>query len=58
MVTGCYRRYRRFIVADLKRVVNKRTKAERVLGLLIESGVFYLFAGVRLLVSFLNHEFC
>lgn len=44
-----YRRYRRWIVADLQRVVNKRTKAERVMFLLIESGVFYIFSGVRLI---------
>ncbi|KAH9052654.1 hypothetical protein EDB87DRAFT_1716837 [Lactarius vividus] len=41
-------RYRRWIVADLQRVVNKRTKAERVLALLVESGVFYIFSGVML----------
>ncbi|KAH9027371.1 hypothetical protein EDB85DRAFT_111259 [Lactarius pseudohatsudake] len=36
-------RYRRWIATDLQRVVNKRTKAERVLALLVESGVFYIF---------------
>ncbi|KAH9058881.1 hypothetical protein EDB83DRAFT_1008437 [Lactarius deliciosus] len=44
-------RYRRWIVADLKRVVNKRTKAERVMGLLVESGIFYVFSGVMLVAS-------
>ena len=44
-----HRRYRRWIVADLQRVVNKRTKAERVMFLLIESGVFYILSGVRLI---------
>ncbi|KAH8985039.1 hypothetical protein EDB86DRAFT_3219043 [Lactarius hatsudake] len=38
-------RYRRWIVTDLQRVVNKRTKAERVLALLVESGVLYVFSG-------------
>ncbi|SRR6266702_3109718 len=49
--TGCHRRYRRWIVTDLQRVVNKRTKAERVLALLVESGVLYIFSGVRLISS-------
>ncbi|KAH9168530.1 hypothetical protein EDB89DRAFT_1825901, partial [Lactarius sanguifluus] len=44
-------RYRRWIVEDLQRVVNKRTKAERVLALLVESGVFYMFSGVMLVAS-------
>ncbi|KAI9456054.1 hypothetical protein BJY52DRAFT_609374 [Lactarius psammicola] len=44
-------RYRRWIVADLQRVVNKRTKAERVLALLVESGVFYIFSGAMLVAS-------
>ena len=41
------RRYRRWIVADIQRIVDKRTKAERVLALLVESGVLYIFSGVR-----------
>ena len=45
---GTGRRYRRWIVADLQRIVDKRTKAERVLALLVESGVLYIFSGVRL----------
>ncbi|KAH8980065.1 hypothetical protein EDB92DRAFT_1805959 [Lactarius akahatsu] len=44
-------RYRRWIVADLQRVVNKRTKAERVMGLLVESGILYVFSGVMLVAS-------
>ncbi|KAI9456050.1 hypothetical protein BJY52DRAFT_608952 [Lactarius psammicola] len=44
-------RYRRWIVADLQRIVNKRTKAERVLALLVESGVFYIFSGSMLVAS-------
>ncbi|KAH8980149.1 hypothetical protein EDB86DRAFT_3088116 [Lactarius hatsudake] len=48
-------RYRRWIVADLQRVVNKRTKAERVMGLLVESGILYVFSGVMLVVSSLVH---
>ncbi|KAH9022351.1 hypothetical protein EDB83DRAFT_85428 [Lactarius deliciosus] len=44
-------RYRRWIVVDLRRVVNKRTKAERVLALLVESGVFYIFSGAMLVAS-------
>ncbi|KAI9456051.1 hypothetical protein BJY52DRAFT_1151321 [Lactarius psammicola] len=44
-------RYRRWIVTDLQRVVNKRTKAERVLALLVESGVLYIFSGAMLVVS-------
>ncbi|KAH9052658.1 hypothetical protein EDB87DRAFT_1816244 [Lactarius vividus] len=44
-------RYRRWIVADLKRVVNKRTKAERVMALLVESGVLYVFSGAMLVAS-------
>ncbi|KAH8997061.1 hypothetical protein EDB83DRAFT_2606938 [Lactarius deliciosus] len=44
-------RYRRWTVADLKRVVNKRTKAERVMGLLVESGIPYVFSGVMLVAS-------
>jgi hypothetical protein len=47
---ACHRRYRRWIVTDLQRVVNKRTKAERVLALLVESGVFYIFSGVRMII--------
>jgi hypothetical protein len=43
--------YRRWIVEDLKRVVDKRTKAERVLGLLVESGVLYIFSGAILVAS-------
>ncbi|KAH9168527.1 hypothetical protein EDB89DRAFT_1574421 [Lactarius sanguifluus] len=43
--------YRRWIVADLQRVVNKRTKAERVMGLLVESGILYVFSGVMLVAS-------
>ena len=39
---------------DLQRVVNKRTKAERVLALLVESGVFYIFSGVRIIICLLN----
>jgi hypothetical protein len=48
------------IVADLQRVVivNKRTKAERVLALIIESGVFYIFSGVRVIVSLLIKNIC
>jgi hypothetical protein len=45
---SCHRRYRTWIAADLQRVVNKRTKAERVLALLVESGIFYIFSDVRL----------
>ncbi|KAH9027372.1 hypothetical protein EDB85DRAFT_2148513 [Lactarius pseudohatsudake] len=48
-------RYRRWIVEDLQRVVNKRTKAERVLALLVESGVFYMFSGAMLVASSLIH---
>ncbi|KAH9024884.1 hypothetical protein EDB85DRAFT_1985652, partial [Lactarius pseudohatsudake] len=48
-------RYRRWIVADLQRVVNKRTKAERVMGLLVESGILYVFSGVMLVVLPLVH---
>jgi len=48
---GCDRRYRRWIVADLQRIVNKKTKAERVLALLVESGVFYIFSGSVLVAS-------
>ncbi|KAH9015148.1 hypothetical protein EDB83DRAFT_2224576, partial [Lactarius deliciosus] len=48
-------RYRRWIVEDLQRVVNKRTKAERVLALLVESGVFYTFSGAMLVASSLIH---
>ncbi|KAH9015145.1 hypothetical protein EDB83DRAFT_243746 [Lactarius deliciosus] len=44
-------RYRRWIVADLQHVVDKRTKAERVLGLLVESGVFYIFSGAFMVAS-------
>ncbi|KAH9168528.1 hypothetical protein EDB89DRAFT_2202879 [Lactarius sanguifluus] len=44
-------RYRRWIVTDLQRVVNKRTKAERVLALLVESGVLYVFSGALLVAS-------
>ena len=43
-----HRRYRRLIVADLRLVANKRTKAEKVLALLVESGMFYIFSDVRL----------
>ncbi len=42
------RKYRRWIVTDLQRIVDKRTRAERVMALLIESGVFYIFSGVSL----------
>jgi hypothetical protein len=42
--TGCHRRYRKWIVADLQLDFNKRTKAERVLALVIESGVLYIFS--------------
>ncbi|KAH9025926.1 hypothetical protein EDB84DRAFT_1503464 [Lactarius hengduanensis] len=48
-------RYRRWIVTDLQRVVNKRTKAERVLALLVESGVLYVFSGALLVASSLVH---
>ncbi|KAH8977600.1 hypothetical protein EDB86DRAFT_3091859 [Lactarius hatsudake] len=48
-------RYRRWIVEGLQRVVNKRTKAERVLALLVESGVFYTFSGAMLVASSLIH---
>ncbi|KAH9007863.1 hypothetical protein EDB83DRAFT_2532463 [Lactarius deliciosus] len=48
-------RYRRWIVADLQRVVHKRTKAERVMGLLVESGILYVFSGVMLVVLPLVH---
>lgn len=44
-------RHRRSIVADLEHVVNKRTKAERVLAVLVESGVFYIFSGAMLVAS-------
>ncbi|KAI9433155.1 hypothetical protein H4582DRAFT_1008256 [Lactarius indigo] len=44
-------RYRRWIVVDLRRVVTKRTKAERVLALLVESGVFYMFSGAMLVAA-------
>jgi len=44
-------RYRRWIVEDLQGVVNKRTKAERVLALLVESGVIYIFSGAMLVTS-------
>ncbi|KAH9025928.1 hypothetical protein EDB84DRAFT_1273296 [Lactarius hengduanensis] len=44
-----------WIVADLQRVVNKRTKAERVMGLLVESGILYVFSGVMLVASSLVH---
>ncbi|KAH8985042.1 hypothetical protein EDB86DRAFT_2390614 [Lactarius hatsudake] len=44
-------RYRRWIVADLQHVVDKRTKAERVLALLVESGVFYIFSGAFMVAS-------
>ncbi|KAI9433156.1 hypothetical protein H4582DRAFT_2131786 [Lactarius indigo] len=47
-------RYRRWIVTDLQRVVNLRTKTERVLALLVESGVFYIFSGVRMVTSLLK----
>ncbi|KAI9430478.1 hypothetical protein H4582DRAFT_2016582 [Lactarius indigo] len=47
-------RYRRWIVTDLQRVVNLRTKTERVLALLVESGVFYIFSGVRMVISLLK----
>jgi hypothetical protein len=47
--TGCHRRYRKWIVADLQLDFNKRTKAERVLALVIESGVLYIFSDVRLI---------
>ncbi|KAH9007864.1 hypothetical protein EDB83DRAFT_696085 [Lactarius deliciosus] len=49
------RRYRRWIVTDLQQVVNKRTKAERVLALLVESGVLYIFSGALLVASSLVH---
>jgi len=49
---GTARRYRWWIVAaDLQRIVNKRTKAERVLALLIESGVLYIFSGAMLVAA-------
>ncbi|KAI9433162.1 hypothetical protein H4582DRAFT_1989289 [Lactarius indigo] len=48
-------RYRRWIVTDLQRVVNKRTKGERVLALLVESGVLYVFSGALLVASSLIH---
>lgn len=35
------------IAADLHLDVHKRTKAERVLALIIESGVFYIFSDVH-----------
>jgi len=44
-------RYRRWIVADLQQVVSKRTKAERVLALLVESGVFYIFSDAIMFAS-------
>ncbi|KAI9456049.1 hypothetical protein BJY52DRAFT_608911 [Lactarius psammicola] len=44
-------RYRRWIVTDLQRIVDKKTKAERVLALLVESGVFYIFSGAMLVAS-------
>ncbi|KAH9052657.1 hypothetical protein EDB87DRAFT_1691758 [Lactarius vividus] len=44
-------RYRRWIITDLQGVVNKRTKAERVLALLVESGVLYVFSGALLVAS-------
>ncbi|KAI9433157.1 hypothetical protein H4582DRAFT_1008422 [Lactarius indigo] len=44
-------RYRKLIVADLQHVVNKRTKAEKVLALLVESGVFYIFSGAFMVAS-------
>ncbi|KAH9024863.1 hypothetical protein EDB85DRAFT_247253 [Lactarius pseudohatsudake] len=46
LACGCHRRYRRWIVANLQRIVNKRTKAERVMALIVESGVIYIFTGV------------
>ncbi|KAH8980152.1 hypothetical protein EDB86DRAFT_2813917 [Lactarius hatsudake] len=48
-------RYRRWIVTDLQRVVNKRTKAERVLALLVESGVLYVFSGAMLVARSFVH---
>ncbi|KAH9018332.1 hypothetical protein EDB85DRAFT_110806 [Lactarius pseudohatsudake] len=42
-------------ILDLQRVVNKRTKAERVLALLVESGVLYVFSGALLVASSLVH---
>ena len=48
--TGRHRRYRKWIVADLKLGVHKRTKAERVLALVVESGVFYILSDVRLIL--------
>lgn len=44
-------RYRRWIVADLEHVVNKRTKSERVLAVLVESGVFYILSGAVMVAS-------
>ncbi|KAH9052655.1 hypothetical protein EDB87DRAFT_1835709 [Lactarius vividus] len=44
-------RYRRWIVADLQHVVDKRTKAEKVLALLVESGVFYIFSGAFMVAA-------
>ncbi|KAH8980069.1 hypothetical protein EDB92DRAFT_2094657 [Lactarius akahatsu] len=44
-------RYRRWIATNLQRVVNNRTKAERVLALLVESGVFYIFSGSMLVAT-------
>ncbi|KAI9433163.1 hypothetical protein H4582DRAFT_2101774 [Lactarius indigo] len=44
-------RYRRWIITDLKRVVIKRTKAERVMALLVESGILYVFSGAMLVAS-------
>ena len=43
------------IVEDLQRIVDKRTKAEKVLVLLIESGVLYIVSTVRL-ISSLNQK--
>ena len=54
---GRIRRYRRWIVTDLQRVVNKKTRAERVLALIVESGMFYIFSGVRVIVSLLINFF-
>ncbi|KAI9433166.1 hypothetical protein H4582DRAFT_2131791 [Lactarius indigo] len=44
-------RYRRWIVENLQRIANKRTKAERLLALIVESGVFYIFLSVTMFAT-------
>ncbi|KAH9052661.1 hypothetical protein EDB87DRAFT_1570159, partial [Lactarius vividus] len=44
-----------WIVANLQCITNKRTKAERMIALIVESGVIYIFTGVRLTSSLKNN---